>query len=90
MKTYESLITQFCEKDWEDLTNDEKNKLVNSYILFNPIEIPCQTAYKRLVFNILNKTEIESTEEAELKSLFFSAIKQGIERDLEKEWADSN
>jgi hypothetical protein len=38
MKTYETLVNNLCDHDWEDLTNDEKNNVKQNikglYLIF--------------------------------------------------------
>lgn len=93
METYEILLGNLCDQDknyWEDLSNEEKNKLVNAYILSEPIEIPAQTEYQRIIFNIMNKEKFSQVDEISIKNLLFQAIKDQIEKDMESKWMAIN
>lgn len=86
METYNQLICKFNDKEWEDLTDKEKDTLINKYILYRNIRLPNTTEYKRIILDIMNVKSKKSVNKKYLRYLFFLAIKRQIEKDLEYEY----
>lgn len=91
MKTYNTLLSDHCEKCWQDLTNPEKIMLVNSHIAEKPTLIPNYARFQQPILNTLNLdvTNISFQDLLEaflnVRNYLFQAIKEDIESDFEKE-----
>lgn len=91
MRNYSKLLEDLYDQDktyWEELSNDQKNQLINAYIIAKPIEIPAEVGFQQIVLSAVNKQTYSKVDEASIKSLFFQAIKNQIEKDMENKWMD--
>ena len=88
MTNYNTLLTKHCKKHWEDLTNKEKEMLVNGYVLSKPIVIPNEVRFQKAILSTLDfdlgKQDLLETFTT-VRNYLFQAIKEDIERDLERE-----
>jgi len=96
MTTYNSLLSDNCEKYWEDLNTDEKRMLVNAHILTKSTVIPQEVQFQKAILNTLN-VNLDKISHDDLleeflnvRNYLFQAIKEDIERDLEEEWSRLN
>lgn len=88
MKHYYNLISQFNDQSWEQLSEDEKDNLINSYILFKNIRLPNTQPYKDALIALFNGDKSVSVDY--IRYVVFQAIKEDIEHDLEREWVYAN
>lgn len=86
MNAYQKLLTKHYDTYWEDLSVKEKNNLVITYVLYQPIKIPPEVSFQQIVLNLLNPDVRLKDGDIYAKSVLFQSIKQQIEKDLEEEW----
>lgn len=95
MTTYNTLLNDSCHKYWEDLTAKEKEMLVNGHVVAKQTTIPNEVQFQESILNTLN-LDIEKMSHKDLleeflnvRNLLFQAIKEDVERDLEKGWIEN-
>ena len=104
MTNYNTLLSKNCDKYWEDLTSKEKELLVKAHVEYKPTVIPDELQFQNTILDILNmdidKIYVQDAieEVIKMRNLLFQAIKEDVERDLERkqieqmdadEWLDS-
>lgn len=91
MTNYNTLLSKNCDKYWEDLTTKEREMLVTSHIELKSTVIPNELQFQKAQLNILNLnldniSHQDLLEEVlNMRNLLFQAIKEDVERDLERE-----
>lgn len=89
MEHYYNLISKFKDTTWEKLTESEKDRLIHSYILYKDIRLPSTPQYKEALLSLFRGNSSATVGCATvdyIRYVIFTAIKQDIELDMDKEY----